>query len=260
MAGYHHAEAVMGTVVTFDLRDGPATVPPATAVAEAVRWLHWVDATFSTYRADSEICRLGRGELSLGAAHPLVRDALERCEELRVATGGYFDARAGGSLDPSGWVKGWAVERASLLLAEAGWDDHLVDGGGDVRLRGRPAPDRRWQVAIAHPFRADAYCAVLSVGAGGVATSGTYERGFHVIDPHRGVPAVALAAATVVGPQLPLADAYATAALAMGEAAPGWLAGLDGYEAMTVDAHGAVWMSAGFAALCLLPAGAGNAS
>lgn len=245
----------MGTVVTFDLRARSAPEPPAGAVARAVHWLHWVDATFSPYRSDSEICRIDRGELSLAGAHPLVRDVLTRCEELRATTHGYFDVRAGGSLDPSGWVKGWAIERASALMAEAGWEDHLVDGGGDVRLRGYPAPGERWQVAIAHPFQRDAYCAVLSLGPGGVATSGTYERGFHVVDPHRGVPATALAAVTVVGPDLLLSDAYATAALAMGEQAPDWLAALSGYEAMTVDAGGAVWTTPGFGDLRLLPAG-----
>lgn len=254
---YRRREAVMGTVVTFDVRGASAAASPAGAVARAVRWLHWVDATFSTYRPDSEICRIDRGELSPADAHPLVADVLDRCAELQKATGGYFDARAGGSLDPSGWVKGWALGEASALLSEAGWTDHLVDGGGDVCLRGQPGPGQRWHVAIAHPFQRDAYCAVLSIDAGAVATSGTYERGFHVVDPHRGVPAVALASVTVVGPDLALADAYATTALAMGEGAPAWLATLERHEAMTVDARGALWATPGFADLRVLPASAG---
>ncbi len=93
-------------------------------------WLRWVDATFSTYRPDSEISRLGRGERF--DPHPLVREVLDRCEELRVETDGWFDACAGGRLDPSGYVKGWAVERA----AGYGRGRCLIDAGGDVVLRG----------------------------------------------------------------------------------------------------------------------------
>ena len=80
-------EHVMGMPVTVRCDGGAARV---------FAWLRWVDATFSTYREDSEICRLDRGELRVADAHPDVREVLARCERLRVATGGYFDARAGG--------------------------------------------------------------------------------------------------------------------------------------------------------------------
>jgi thiamine biosynthesis lipoprotein len=79
-----------------------------------------------------------------------------------------------------------------------------------------------------------------------VATSGTSERGAHVLDPNRHVPADELASVTVIGPSLTWADGYATAALAMGLAAPDWLAGLDGYEALVVDAGGAACRTPGF--------------
>jgi thiamine biosynthesis lipoprotein len=51
---------------------------------------------------------------------------------------------------------------------------------------------------------------------GAVATSGLYERGLHVVDPRQRRPATDLAAATVIGPDLAMADAYATTAVAMG--------------------------------------------
>jgi len=235
----------MGTVVSFDVRHAVED-QAAAAVAEAVGWLHWVDATFSTYRPDSEVCRLDRGQLAPEACHPEVREVLRRCEELRSGTGGYFDARASGALDPSGLVKGWAIERASDRLTAAGCAAHAIDGGGDVRLRGRPGDADRWRVGIVHPQRLDAYCAVLGVGEGAVATSGTYERGFHVLDPHRGVPATDLAAVTVVAATLDVADAYATAALAMGRAAPRWLAGLADADALVIDAEGRGWETTGF--------------
>lgn len=241
----------MGTVVSFELRPGGAVDEAAStmaeAVADAVAWLHWVDETFSTYTDESEISRLDAGELPLEQCHPEVRHILSVCEELRAGTSGYFDARAGGNLDPSGVVKGWSIERASAILVARGWPDHLVDGGGDVRVHGRAGHPGGWRVGITHPFRRDALCAVVHLEDGAVATSGTYERGLHVIDPHRGRPATDLASVTVVGPELVYTDAYATAALAMGGGAAAWLTSLEGYEALVIDAVGRPVETPGFA-------------
>jgi thiamine biosynthesis lipoprotein len=84
-----------------------------------------------------------------------------------------------------------------------------------------------------------------------VATSGTYQRGAHVIDPHRGRAATELAAVTVIGPTLTLADAYATAALAMGNRAAGWLEAIPDHEAMFVDTAGLAWETSRFASFRL---------
>jgi thiamine biosynthesis lipoprotein len=83
-----------------------------------------------------------------------------------------------------------------------------------------------------------------------VATSGTYERGDHVIDPHTAKPPVGVLSVTVTGPQLATADAYATAAFAMGEAGPDWTARLPrGYAAMTILADERVLSTPGFPAI-----------
>jgi FAD:protein FMN transferase len=194
---------------------------------DAVRvfaWLRWVDATFSTYRPDSEISRLDRGERF--DPHPLVREVLAHCEALRVATGGRFDARAGGRLNPSGYVKGWAVERAAAF----GRGRFLIDAGGDVVLRGT------WRVGIRHPFERDKLAAAITVSDRAVATSGAYERGPHIVDPRTGRPATGLDSVTVIGPDLATADAYATAAFVAGD--PAWtatfVAGDPGLAAMCV--------------------------
>jgi thiamine biosynthesis lipoprotein len=245
MSSVVHAEDVMGTVMTFDVRGQPSTAARA-AIEAAVAWLHWVDATFSTYRPDSEISRLDRGELTEDDCHPEVRHILALCEQLRNLTNGFFDARAAGRLDPTGVVKGWSIERASQMLTAAGCPDHLIDGGGDVRLHGQAGPDTVWRVGVVHPLRLDAYCAALHLDHGAVATSGTYQRGFHVIDPQRGRPATDLAAVTVIGTDLTLTDAYATAALAMGAAALAWLEGLADHEAMVIDTDGRAWQTSRF--------------
>ena len=244
----------MGTVVTLDIRhNGPGDHPgdPGPAVGRAFAWLHQVDATFSTYRWDSEISRLERGDLDLAAASPEVRAVLGQCEDLRARTRGYFDARAvGGALDPSGLVKGWAAQHASAILRASGVRRHCLNAGGDVVVCGGTA-QHPWRVGIVHPLHPDALTTVVEIQEGAVATSGTAERGHHVYDPHTQRPATALASVTVAGPSLTLADAYATAALAMGLQAPGWLAGLaaaEGYEAYVIDAGGFAWWTPGFAA------------
>jgi len=128
----------MGTVFSLDVRDGDVTA----ARPEVVALLHRLDALCSTYRPDSEVSRLRRGELRLVDCHPDVQRAAELCEDARRRTGGWFDARTGLAFDPSGVVKGWAVERAGALLEDAGCTRWCVNGGGDVAVGVRPEPDR----------------------------------------------------------------------------------------------------------------------
>jgi FAD:protein FMN transferase len=201
------------------------------ALDDVFAWLRWVDATFSPYDPRSEISRWGRGELALRDAHPLVHGVLDRCERLRAETGGAFDIRfrRGAPPDPSGLVKGWAIERAGARLAAAGARGFCLDAGGDALVRGGP-----WRIGIRHPRRRDRLAGVLALRDGAVATSGAYERGSHILDPRTGCPPVGVLSVTVVGPDLGTADAYATAAFALGADGPDWTADLDGYDAMTV--------------------------
>jgi thiamine biosynthesis lipoprotein len=234
----------MGTVATVDLADERPAAELERLAVRAFDWLHEVDRRFSTYKADSEVNRLDRGELSLSECSDDLRLVLDRCADLWRATDGYFDAYAGGRLDPSGFVKGWSVQVASDLLAAAGAPNHCVDAGGDIRARGRPTPGEEWHIGVRHPWRADKLSWILHGTDLAVATSGTYQRGPHVVDPRRGRPATGLRSVTVVGSDLGLADAYATAALAMGEAGLDWLAGLDGYTTAAVTDDGRAFRSA----------------
>jgi len=234
----------MGLPIVLDERDGLDE-----ETIEAV-WdeLRRADALFSTYKDDSEISRLNRGELALVDAHPDVREVLARCEELRVITDGYFDAGRvlESGMDPSGLVKGWAVDRAGDLLDEAGARNYSLNAGGDIRLRGAPLPEPRWRVGIQHPRVRDKIAAVVEGNDVAVATSGAYARGEHVVDPHTGRPPTGVLSVTIVGPELATADAYATAAFAMGEAGPEWTASLGLYEAMTILADDRVLVTPGF--------------
>jgi len=210
--------------------------------------LRRADTIFSTYKDDSEISRLNRGELALQDEHPDVREVLARCEELRVITDGYFDAGrvSEHGVDPSGLVKGWAVDRAGEVLEAGGASNYSLNAGGDIRLRGAPLPDPVWRVGIQHPRVRDKIATVVEGNDVGIATSGAYARGEHVVDPHTGKPPAGVLSVTIVGPELATADAYATAAFAMGEAGPEWTATLGLYEAMTIMADDRVLSTHGF--------------
>ncbi|MFJ5060576.1 FAD:protein FMN transferase [Streptomyces nigra] len=252
-AAVRRAEEVMGTVVSFDVRGGePDAV--RSALEEAVAGLHRVDEVFSTYRDDSQVSRLARGELTLDACDPEVAEVLELGAEAQRLSDGWFSTSYAGRVDPTGIVKGWSVERAARALAGVpGVTGVSVNGGGDVQLLGVPDGRRPWRVGVADPLRPGGLAAVISA-AGldelAVATSGTAERGAHIVDPSTGRSAVTdLVAVTVVAPRLTWADCWATAAFAMGSRAGlAWLESLPDVEALLITAGDEVRCTGGLAA------------
>ncbi|MDG4799597.1 FAD:protein FMN transferase [Micromonospora sp. WMMD980] len=244
---------VMGLPVSVHLR-GPLVRTPGVEdrVARVFAELRAADAVFSTWRPESVVGRLrGAPPGPAATADPLVREVAGLCETARERTGGWFDARrlplplGGAGFDPSGLVKGWAVERAARHLTDLADHDLCLNAGGDVLLRttpGRPP----WRIGIEDPDRSARMLDVVERAGGAVATSGTARRGAHITDPRAGRPAEALRSVTVVGPDLLWADVYATAAVAGGVDAPAWLATLDGYAALLVDAAGRVRVTPGW--------------
>jgi FAD:protein FMN transferase len=230
-------EPVMGTAVSIDVR--PPLVPPD-ALEAAVAWFHDVDRRFSLYRPDSELSRLADGTLGPDDASPDVRAILSLAETLRERTDGYFDAarhREDGRLDPTGVVKGWAVDEAVAILRLAGARNLQVGAGGDLVAAGTPEPGRRWQIGIRHPDLPDRLAGVLEIADLAVATSALYERGAHIVDPHTGRVPTGLRSLTVVGPSLTMADALATAAFAMGERGIAWVARQEGFGALGITSR-----------------------
>ncbi|GGU47583.1 FAD:protein FMN transferase [Streptomyces daghestanicus] len=229
-------EHVMGFPVSLRVDDEDV---PERAADAVFAWLREVDARFSPFREDSEVCRLDRGEpLEISAD---LWEVLGLCEEYRAATGGAFDARLPGrGLDPCAVVKGWSVQRAAGLLAAAGARRFCLNAGGDVVAAGGP-----WRVGVRHPEDAGRLCAVLAVTDAAVATSARYERGDHILDGRTGRPATGLLSLTVVAPTLTEADAAATAAFALGREGVAWAAARPDCEVFAVDADRKVLRSPG---------------
>ena len=242
-ARLRHAEPVMGTVVSFDV---PAAARDDGSLESAVRWLHWVDRVFSPFRPDSDVSLLAAAEVTVAACAPEVAEVLAACAFVRDLSGGYFTSAPGGQFDPSGYVKGWAIERAAAVLAQAGSASHLVNGGGDVQCAGGRGA-QPWRVGIADPFHSGGLALVVTARDCAVATSGTAERGAHIINPVTGRPAAGLASITVIGPTLALTDACATAAFAMGpRLARDWTESLEDHEAFAITVTGDTWHTSGF--------------
>jgi len=238
-------EQVMGMPITVDVPGGadPFTIDAVFAD------LRMVDRVFSPFRADSAISRMDAGTLVERQAGPLVHEVLQLCRRYERATHGYFSAWAAGHLDPSGLVKGWALGRACAILELAGHTSFIVDGAGDVRIRGHRAAGTPWRVAIRHPVERDRVVAVVAGTDLAVATSGTYEKGPHILDPRTQRPATELVSLTVVGPDIAEADAYATAAFAMGRRGLAYIERVPGYEAFAIDAELFAASTSGFTAL-----------
>lgn len=213
---------LMGTVASIHVHGSAAgSAPVEAAVSAAIAGLQRHEQVFSTYRADSDISRLRRGDAQITDLDPSVADVARRCRAAREATGGLFDAERGGWFDPTGYVKGWAVDDVTErylagLVRMPGITAVGINVGGDMRLLRDPESDWVWKVGIADPRDGSRMLATLALDSGAVATSGTAERGAHIIDPRSGRAADGVLSATIVADDLTTADLWATTAVVAG--------------------------------------------
>jgi thiamine biosynthesis lipoprotein len=236
----HHLENVMGTVVTIDVyTDAGVSVDITPQLYRARAVLHDVDDVFSTWKENSPITKLRRGDIRMAEAPPEVAVVVDLCATARDLSGGWFDPWAmPGGFDPTGCVKGWAAQRALAALVAPGIFGAIVNAAGDIASFGGREGANSFRFGIVDPLSpGDLACIVEMTGA--LATSGTYERGEHLIDPRSGESSVRVASASVTGPDLGLADALATALAVAGDEGLARVETLDGYEALTISFGGA---------------------
>jgi thiamine biosynthesis lipoprotein len=220
-----YVDHVMGMPVSLALR-GRHTVDVRArdAWAGALAVLREADRVFSTYRTDSVVSRLDRDELAPEDCPPEVAEVLAIGEAARRDSAGAFDVRREGRLDPSGVVKGWAVERAAAALVALADTDFCLSAGGDLTCRTLHPDDAPWRIGIEDPRDPRRLVAAVPVRTGAVATSGAAHRGAHVVDARTGRPPAGVGSVTVIAPSLTVADVDATAAYALGTDAAAWLA------------------------------------
>lgn len=224
--------------------DGGAHPDVEAAVRRLMDDLRAIEDVFSTYRAGSQISRLRRGELTPAQCHPWVREVIALCDQARELTGGWFDAYLPDAdgvrrFEPTGLVKGWAIERVTRALSQALPDhDVMVNAGGDLAVRCRRTDTPDWRLGIEDPADRTRLLATVPLRTGGMATSGTAARGAHILDPRSGLPVARPGSVTVIGPDLTWADVHATAAFAAGDEAEDYLAGATGHLSFVVRPDG----------------------
>ncbi|MGB8021977.1 MAG: FAD:protein FMN transferase [Candidatus Nanopelagicales bacterium] len=249
----------MGTIASLVIPtdadgSGPAVEVAAPAADAARAWLDEVELVLSPFLPNSHLCRWRCGGLPIDECSPMLREVAHDAVELEDLThGGFTPYDRRGRFDPTGYVKGWAVQRAVGIVRSAGVPNVCLGVGGDIQTAGYARDGRPWRVAVVDP--GDPHKVLSIVEAPGpdafaVATSGTSQRGEHIWGPRdrrvrgRLSQRPALASVTVFGSDLGLADAFATAVWAHGRHRPldeawSWLAGT-GYHALAVAADGSL--------------------
>lgn len=216
---------VMGTFASLHVDDVVDAPVVETAWRAALELLVDVERRFSTFRVDSEVSRINRGEMHLLDASADVVEVMDACTWLEHESDGAFRARRpDGSLDPAGFVKGWAAERAGRVLSAHGLSSWYLNVGGDIQTSGLQATGEQWRIGVVDPANRTVVGAWFDIPENyAVATSGTGARGAHLWDGRDGSWVTRLASITVIGPHLMWADAFATAAFAMGDAGVAWV-------------------------------------
>lgn len=241
---------IMGMPITLRLQDARATQGQLDA---AFAFFQDVDERFSPFKSASDVARLNRGELADGDCSADLREILALAERTRLESHGYFDIMRDGVCDPSGIVKGWAIQRAADQLSAAGLASFYVDAGGDIQVAGL-CDGAPWRVGIRNPFNRQQIVKALAITDHGVATSGTAVRGQHIYNPHDlGASLTEVVSLTVIGPTILDADRFATAAFAMGRAGIRFIEDLSGFEGYMIDARGIATYTSGFPAYVMQP-------
>ena len=233
----------MGMPITVEVVDPTVT---ETDIEKVFAYFRTVDATFSTYKEDSEVSKINRGELRKEEYSDDMKTILALSEQTREETLGYFDIQHDGIIDPSGIVKGWAILQAEHMLKEAGFRNFYIDAGGDIQVAGEK-DGNLWRIGIRNPFNRKENVKVLAVTDKGIATSGTAIRGQHIYDPHNLHTQISdILSLTVIGPDVYEADRFATAAFAMGKRGIYFIEQLAGFEGYMIDNSARATFTSGF--------------
>jgi len=223
-------EIIMGMPITIKIVDKATKA----LLTDVFSYFKEVDARYSTYKESSEISQINNG-LPKSKWSAEMKKVLNLCEQTKADTKGYFDIVHNGKYDPSGLVKGWAINNAADILRKKNITNFYIEAGGDIQVSGHESDNKPWTVGIRNPFNIDEIIKTVSVTSEGVATSGTYIRGQHIYNPLRpNAKLNQVKSLTVIGPNIYEADRFATAAFAMGAEGISFIKTIKGLEAYMV--------------------------
>jgi thiamine biosynthesis lipoprotein len=232
-------EFIMGMPVTV-MSDDPD------AGEEIFDYFRTVDQRYSPFIESSDVEKINRGELAPPERSRELQSILDIADQTKHESDGYFDVWHNGVFDPSGIVKGWAIQRAAKLLGKT-TNNFYIEAGGDIQVSGHSQAGKPWRVGVRNPFNRSEIIATVELdGGGAIATSGTAIRGQHIYNPHDDAPIEDIVSITVVGPKIIDADRFATAAFAMGRAGINFIEKLPDYEGYLVDKTGIATMTRGW--------------
>jgi len=238
---------IMGMPITVCLVDEKASQKD---IDDVFAYFDYVDEKFSTYKNESEISKINRGEIAPENWSDDMKIVFELSEKTKKETNGYFDISTPEKIyDPSGLVKGWSIWNAAKILDSRGYENFYIDAGGDIEARGKNERGSDWSVGIRNPFgkSRDEIIKKVFISGHGMATSGAYIRGQHIYNPHVGrAPLREVVSVSVIGPNIYEADRFATAAFAMGREGINFIEELDGFEGYAIDKNGIATMTTNF--------------
>ena len=215
---------------------------------QAFDYLRFVDAKFSTYKSDSEISKINRGEIPENMWSAEMREVFDLSDKTRSETNNFFNIKTpDGKYDPSGLVKGWAIHKAADILRSRGVKNFMVDIGSDIEVAGHNSGGELWSIGIRNPFQVDQVVKILKLSDRGIATSGKYAKGEHIYNPNNFSDSLTeIASVTVIARDVYEADRFATAVFAMGRDGINFLEDRDGLEGYIIDKDGVATMTSGF--------------
>lgn len=145
-------------------------------------------------------------------------------ERIVIQDSTVFLPEEGMGLDLGGIAKGYAVDRAVAVLKRHGYEDFMVEAGGDLRIAASDLTRGRRRIWVRHPRDREQLFAAIKLDAGAVATSGDYERYFeldgtryhHILNPKTGYPGKPCVSVTILAKSAAKADALTTAIFVLG--------------------------------------------
>ena len=235
-------KTIMGMPVIVNVADKNVT---GEDISEVFSYLHYIDEKFSTYKKNSEISRINRRQLKEKDYSNDMKKIFFLSFKTKKETDGYFDINFNGVLDPSGIVKGYAINQAAKILKNKGFKNFYIEIAGDIEVCGKNN-NEEWKVGIQNPFNQKEIIKIVHLTNRGIATSGTYIRGLHIYNPKKQKKATDIASISVIGPDVYEADRFATAAFAMGESGIEFISHLKGFEGYMIKKNKTAIYTKGF--------------